>query len=38
MRYEDVLDLTPYQVAAIMAEKSTDPGDIDIKEFLEIKR
>jgi len=33
LRYEDVLDLTPYQIAALLAEESTCPGEIDVDDW-----
>lgn len=29
MSFESVLDLTPYQIAALLTEKSTPPGEAD---------
>lgn len=29
MSYQEVLDLTPYQVAALLTEKSVPPGEAD---------
>jgi hypothetical protein len=29
MSYQEVLDLTPLQIAALLAEKSTPPGEAD---------
>lgn len=37
MDYESVLDLTPYQIAAIMAEKSSPPGELLPEVYKDIK-
>lgn len=33
MSYQDVLDLTTYQIAAILADKSRAPGLVDPKAY-----
>ena len=33
MSYQDVLDLTTYQIAAILTEKSLAPGLVDPKTY-----
>lgn len=38
MRYRDVLDLTPYQIAALLTEKSTMPGSIDPDDYMQLMR
>ncbi len=38
MSFQEVLDLTPFQVAALLAEKSTPPGELDPDVYSRIVR
>lgn len=40
LSYQEVLDLTPYQVAALLTEKSVGPGEMDpdvYRQFVDSK-
>jgi hypothetical protein len=36
MSFEEVLDLTPYQIAALLTEKSTPPGEVDPDVYMRV--
>jgi len=37
MDYQVVLDLTPYQIASLLTEESTNPGEIDLETWRKIQ-
>lgn len=36
MSFQEVLDLTPFQIAALLAEKSLPPGELDPEKYLKV--
>ena len=37
MNFQEVLDMTPYQIAAMLVEESSNPGEIDIETWRKIQ-
>lgn len=36
MSFQEVLDLTPFQIAALLAEKSLPPGELDPDKYRKV--